>query len=178
MTKKERKFIMKKFKKVMAMGLATMAAVSAMSMSALAAENDTTINAIEVTQDELDGISRIVNPWDNMISPASLITEESVFLPRNIDGYNGEACGEFVADAKNAVFTLTQANGGTETYNVQLYKGTIANGGSRVAKYDSINVGSGWARGNLVIGATYYYKVSSNDCPINGTNANFKIETY
>ena len=38
MTKKERKVFMKKFKKVMAMGLATMAVVSAMSMSAMASD--------------------------------------------------------------------------------------------------------------------------------------------
>ena len=55
MTKKERKIIMKEFKKVMAMGLATIAAVSAMSMSAMAAEEDVNVLTSEV-------VTRAVTP--------------------------------------------------------------------------------------------------------------------
>lgn len=44
MTKKERNFIMKKFKKVVAVGLATMAAVSAMSMTAMAEGNNVAVS--------------------------------------------------------------------------------------------------------------------------------------
>ncbi len=169
---------MKKFKKVIALGLAAMAAVSAMSVSAMADGIEQNLCTSEVTVEEYNGLSQIITPWNRMLTPFSLITSESVFLPRNIDGYNGEACGEFTADATHAVFTLTSATGGTSTYNVQLYKGTINNGGSRVAKYDKLSVGSGWGRSNLVVGQKYYYKVSSNDCPVDGANAEFTIETY
>ena len=117
MTKKEGKIIMKKFKKVMAMGLATMAAVSAMSMSAMAAElsadavyldnptqedmNYYADNRIDCYGTDPDGTEWSIHYYDDeeitaqSIMPLDLdMWSGNVYVPvTNIDGTQGVVLG-------------------------------------------------------------------------------------
>lgn len=112
------------------------------------------------------------------ITPRSSFTENT-FLPLiNQSGTNGNACGEFTADASNVSFTITSAPGAA-TYNVQLYKGTIADGGTKVSTADrDFSIGNGASFGNLKSGATYYFKVSSKDAPKEGATATYTVTTF
>ncbi len=133
----------------------------------------------EVTPYEKAGISTIISAKEfDSIVPTSVITED-VYLPRaNAGGTNGNPCGEFTANVSNVSFNITYATGGTQTYNVQLYKGTIANGGTMKANYETLTIGSGFTRSNLKIGSTYFFKVSSYDCHTSGANATYTLKTY
>ena len=95
----------------------------------------------------------------------------------NSAGDQGTACGEFTADAKNASFMITYAPA-TATYNVQLYRYMSNGSATRVSAYNKLTIGVGAAFSNLQVGATYFFKVSSSDCPVKGTNANYTLMTY
>lgn len=107
MTKKERKIIMKKFKKVMAMGLATMAAVSAMSMSAMAAEIDEFNPSYEVySLSEEETISRgfrIVNEDIYDLNGNLVFDMEDGLTP---DGYSLDPAFR-ISQPKAATSTIT-----------------------------------------------------------------------
>lgn len=113
----------------------------------------------------------------NSIAPRSTATGR-VMLPRsNSSGTNGVACSEFVADESNVSFTIDSAPGCTN-YNVQLYLGTIKDGGSQVYLFESVNIGAGASFSGLEIGKTYFFKVSSSTAPSSGSNASWTRKTY
>lgn len=66
----------------------------------------------------------------------------------------------------------------TATYNVQLYRYMSNGSATRVSAYNKLTIGVGAAFSNLQVGATYFFKVSSSDCPVKGTNANYTLMTY
>ena len=113
----------------------------------------------------------------NSIAPRSTATGR-VMLPRsNSSGTNGVACSEFVADESNVSFTIDSAPGCTN-YNVQLYLGTIKDGGSQVYLFESVNIGAGASFSGLEIGKTYFFKVSSSTAPSSASNASWTRKTY
>lgn len=111
------------------------------------------------------------------IVPLSTATGK-VMLPRtNAGGTNGVACSQFTADETDVSFTITSAPGCT-TYNVQLYLGTIKDGGSQVYVFEQVNVGAGASFSDLEVGETYFFKVSSVDAPSSGSNASWTRKTF
>lgn len=96
----------------------------------------------------------------------------------NPEGSNGNSCGEFVANEANVAFSILSAPA-TESYNVQLYHGTASSGGIPVYLYaKDVPIGSGVWFSNLIVGDTYFFKVSSSTAPVPGSistnNANIR----
>lgn len=110
------------------------------------------------------------------IAPLSTVTGR-VLLPKTVAGKTGNPCAQFVADASHVSFTITTA-ATASTYNVQLYQGTIADGGSLVSSYNTLDVGVGVSISDLEIGQSYYFVVSSLDAPAKGSNATYERITF
>ena len=67
----------------------------------------------------------------------------------------------------------------TESYNVQLYHGTASSGGIPVYLYaKDVPIGSGVWFSNLIVGDTYFFKVSSSTAPVPGSNARYSYKTF
>lgn len=131
-----------------------------------------------LTPFEEAGITRTISAHEfYAIVPMFTITE-GVYLPRSDSGgTNGNPCGGFTADASNVAFAITYATGGTQSYNVQLYKMTDY-GNVKVGNYETIYIGNGYTRSNLEVGARYFFKISSSDCPPEGANATYTLQTF
>ena len=102
-----------------------------------------------------------------------------IMLPHtNPEGSNGNSCGEFVANEANVAFSILSAPA-TESYNVQLYHGTASSGGIPVYLYaKDVPIGSGVWFSNLIVGDTYFFKVSSSTAPVPGSNARYSYKTF
>lgn len=124
---------MKKFKKIITMGLAAIMAISAMSMSVFAADNiSTNDNAVEI---------ETVSFGDSGIMPLSY-----VYNGTKLTG-NGSFNGSFTINASEPNFKVWVINnsykaGIAEDYTVRIMKGT--------QEIDSFTVGSGYEwNGNM-----------------------------
>ena len=161
---------MNKFKKMMSVTLAGCMAASALMMSAGAVNIPTDTSPAYMAEDSQ--VTTHILSFEEMNAITPYKTESAqVFLARNNSaGDQGTACGEFTADAKNASFMITYAPA-TATYNVQLYRYMSNGSATRVSAYNKLTIGVGAAFSNLQVGATYFFKVSSSDCPVKGTNA-------
>lgn len=129
--------------------------------------SETAMAPAVITAEEFDAIS------------AHTTYAARIMLPRtNSTGTNGNSCGAFVADETNVGFSITSAPA-TETYNVQLYQGTISGGGTPVFLYaKNVPVASGACFSDLVIGESYFFKISSSDTPTSGSNARYSYKTF
>lgn len=168
---------MNKFQKMMSVTLAGCMAASALMMSAGAVNIPTDTSPAYMAEDSQ--VTTHILSFEEMNAITPYKTESAqVFLARNNSaGDQGTACGEFTADAKNASFMITYAPA-TATYNVQLYRYMSNGSATRVNAYNKLTIGVGAAFSNLQVGATYFFKVSSSDCPVKGTNANYTLMTY
>lgn len=184
MTKKERKIFMKKFKKVMAMSLAAMAVVSAMSMTASAEDLTNSAQCVKggmainpntpeigtvitYTNDEgiektavIDEIVELV-PVNPGISLAwSSRTYEGVAIPKNITGNEGVQLGP----TYTASLTDNYAYVTTSNWNAYLNKLNIAlideTEGNVKWGYASAE-GTYYINYRLIAGNKYSYKFSA-----------------
>lgn len=124
---------------------------------------------------QLDAINAIPSS-----EPAIVVPQNTIFVPQNTGGATGKSCGDFVAAGSNVSFTMTWMSNGS-TYNVQLYKGEIGQGipvGDNPPEYATMEVGSGYVKGNLEVGASYYFVVSSNDTKASGANGRYTVDQY
>lgn len=160
-----------KTRKIVGLALAIVMLVSISSFGAFAAEAETP-SVSRIT-------SRVVSASQlALLHAASSSTVHhngaSIMLPRsNSSGTNGAICGNFTADTTKVTFTLNTAPN-TTTYNVQIYDSN----GSPIRMHETINLGSGAYFDKLTVGTSYYFKVSSYNCPTAGCNATYTVETY
>ncbi len=186
---------MKKFKKIIALGLAAMAAISAMSISVFASTDNigkngiTTYNhpvygeiewdlslpePVEISYDEI--VQQIKE--DNNSSRAITETDIPCMIPKNKTGNEGNVVGYFTADETSVSFAV-KSNGGGKTYNVQLYRD---NGSGKkptlVGAYETHRFGSGYSQSGLTKNKDYYFVISSDDVPDDGANGTYTLRTY
>ena len=118
---------------------------------------ESAISPIVITATEFDAISAQTEHVGRIMLPHT-----------NPEGSNGNSCGEFVAN-----------EAATESYNVQLYHGTASSGGIPVYLYaKDVPIGSGVWFSNLIVGDTYFFKVSSSTAPVPGSNARYSYKTF
>lgn len=133
--------------------------------------------AASATEDAM--VPTIITGAEFDVIPARTTFVGRIMLPHtNLEGTSGNSCGEFVADETNLSFSIILAPA-TNTYNVQLYHGTIYNGGTPVFLYaKDVPIASGVCFSDLVVGETYFFKVSSSDAPALGSNAKYSYKTF
>ena len=158
---------MKKTKKFLSI-VCALCMIMAMAAPAFAANDPTTRH-----------MPRTISVEEFMaIEPRTTLTGRVKLPKMNQDGTNGNSCAQFTADETDVSFVITEAPN-TSTYNVQLYQGTISGGGSQVFIHEKdVNVGAGASFPDLTIGETYFFKVSSEDCPADGSNAKWTVKTF
>ena len=128
---------------------------------------ESAISPIVITATEFDAISAQTEHVGRIMLPHT-----------NPEGSNGNSCGEFVANEANVAFSILSAPA-TESYNVQLYHGTASSGGIPVYLYaKDVPIGSGVWFSNLIVGDTYFFKVSSSTAPVPGSNARYSYKTF
>lgn len=158
---------MKTAKKLLALLFALCISIPVGVGAVAANETDTAISPTIITAEEFDAIAAYTTHIGRIMLPRT-----------NAAGTSGNSCGEFVADEANVSFSIVFAPA-TETYNVQLYHGTIKGGGTPVFLYaKDVPVASGACFSNLVAGETYFFKVSSSDAPLSGSNAKYSYKTF
>lgn len=98
--------------------------------------------ASDVTEEILSPVVISATEFD-AISPQTTYAGRIMLPHTNSGGTNGNTCKEFVADETNLAFSIGFAPA-TESYNVQLYRGTISGGGVPVLSYaKDVPIGSG-----------------------------------
>ena len=109
--------------------------------------------------------------WKLHAQKAQISMASTVFLPRNVDGNQGNGTNRFTASSSAASFVITNAPT-TATYNVVL---TDASGKAVSAYAKDIPVNKPIQFQGLTAGEAYSFKVSSNDCSASGCTANYEI---
>ena len=128
---------------------------------------ESAISPIVITATEFDAISAQTEHVGRIMLPHT-----------NPEGSNGNSCGEFVANEANVAFSILSAPA-NESYNLQLYHGTASSGGIPVYLYaKDVPIGSGVWFSNLIVGDTYFFKVSSSTAPVPGSNARYSYKTF
>lgn len=153
--------------KLLAFLCANCIAISIGTYAAAADGSEAAVLPAIITAEEFDAIS------------AHTAYAARIMLPRaNSTGTSGNSCGAFVADEPNVSFSVISAPA-AETYNVQLFHGTISGGGTPVLLYGkNVPIASGACFSDLVIGESYFFKISSSDAPASGSNAGYSYKTY
>lgn len=96
----------------------------------------------------------------------------------NPEGSNEDSYEGFVANEVSVTFSILSASA-TESYNVQLYHGTVSSGGVPVYLYaKDVPIGSGIWFSNLIVGDIYFFKVSSSTAPVPGSNVRYPYEIF
>lgn len=109
--------------------------------------------------------------WQLHAQKAQLSMASTVFLPRNVDGNQGNGTNRFTAASSTVSFVITNAPTAA-TYNVVL---TDASGKAVSTYAKEIPVNKPMMFQGLTVGETYSFKVSSNDCSVSGCTANYEI---
>ena len=109
--------------------------------------------------------------WQLHAQKARVSMASTIYLPRNVNGTQGNGTNRFTADSSTVSFVITNAPN-TATYNVVL-KNSYGNAVS--IYYKDIPINNPIACRGLIVGETYYFEVSSNDCPASGCTANYEI---
>lgn len=109
--------------------------------------------------------------WQLHAQKAQLSMASTVYLPKNMDGNQGNGTNRFTAASSTVSFVITNAPTAA-TYNVVL---TDASGKAVSTYAKEIPVNKPMIFQGLTMGETYSFKVSSNDCSISGCTANYEI---
>lgn len=109
--------------------------------------------------------------WKLHAQNAQISMASTVFLPRNVDGNQGNGTNRFTAASSTVSFVITNAPTAA-TYNVVL---TDASGKAVSAYAKEIPVNKPITFQGLTVGETYSFKVSSNDCSVSGCTSNYEI---
>lgn len=109
--------------------------------------------------------------WQLHAQNTRVSMSSTIYLPKNVDGTQGNGTVRFTADSSTVSFVITNAPN-TATYNVVLKDSS----GSAVSTYyKDIPVNNPISCRGLIVGEKYYFEVSSNDCPASGCTANYEI---
>lgn len=164
---------MKNTKKILSMVLALMMLVSALSISA-SASSVLDVDPNYQPEQFVGLISREEVLAKRGTSLLRLYESSTCFIPYNPgSGTTGEIAVEFVADGSKAEFTLDCKYDGD--YNCQLYR-VNTSGDTKVGSAVISSFGFGPTFKNLVIGATYYIKVSSQSVPTSGATGTYTLD--
>ena len=155
-------------KRLMSLGMAIVMLVS-LSVSAFAAEERGTCGTVRgLTAEETEAIFNS--------REGEVIANSRTYMPRNVDGNQGNNCGSFTATTSEVAFRVKSViNGSASTYNVVMFEGVYPNG-SVFCEYETSAIGNGVTFSDLRVGYDYYFVISSDDCTGNGVNVYYEVK--